>query len=108
MEINTEVQRMENWIPGIGEPTHIHDLLHRHFKLGFTTGSEAKILGFQLGHSEQGNVLHAVAYSLLSTIMYPEDYRHSLSDIVYFWKSYFIGRTWRKVSYLRCPSGILW
>ena len=45
------VQFLENWIPGIGECTELHDKLHDHFELDFSVNSEARLLGFQLGLS---------------------------------------------------------
>ena len=35
------VQFLENWIPGIGECTELHDKLHDHFGLDFSVNSEA-------------------------------------------------------------------
>ena len=39
------IEFLENWIPGIGEPTVLHDLLHEHFHLGFSIEDEARLLG---------------------------------------------------------------
>ena len=50
MEPDPYIQFLENWIPGIGEDTRLHDQLHLHFDLGFSINDEAKLLGFQLGH----------------------------------------------------------
>ena len=50
MEPDPYVQFLENWIPGIGESTELHDQLHIHFDLGFEINDEARLLGFQLGH----------------------------------------------------------
>ena len=50
MEPDLYVQFLENWIPGIGESTELHDQLHMHFDLGFSVNDEARLLGFQLGH----------------------------------------------------------
>ena len=49
MEPDPYIQFLENWIPGIGEDTKLHDQLHIHFGLGFSVNDEAKLLGFQLG-----------------------------------------------------------
>ena len=40
------VQFLENWIPGIGECTELHDKLHDHFGLDFSVNSEARLLRF--------------------------------------------------------------
>jgi hypothetical protein len=105
--IDPRVQRLENWMPGIGEPTEVHDFLHQRFDLGFTLLDEAKILGFQLGHSGEGNLLHLLFYSLVSTTLYPASYRHPWSDIPAFWKAYIVGEAWSGVPYHLCPRGIL-
>ena len=36
MEPDPYIQFLENWIPGIGEDTDLHDELHCHFRLGFS------------------------------------------------------------------------
>ena len=56
------VQFLENWIPGIGECTELHDKLHEHFELDFSVNSEARLLGFQLGHHPAANFLHVVIF----------------------------------------------
>ena len=44
MEPDPYVQFLENWIPGIGESTELHDQLHIHFDLGFEINDEARFL----------------------------------------------------------------
>ena len=41
MEPDPYIQFLENWIPGIGEDTKLHDQLHTHFDLGFSINDEA-------------------------------------------------------------------
>ena len=52
------VQFLENWIPGIGESTELHDALHLHFGLGYSVNDEARLLGFQLGHHPAASIFH--------------------------------------------------
>ena len=40
MEPDPYIQFLENWIPGIGEDTKLHDQLHIHFGLGFSVNDE--------------------------------------------------------------------
>ena len=76
------VQLLENWMPGIGECTELHDKLHGHFRLDFSVNSEARfLLGFQLGHHPAANFLHVVIFSVISTVMYPRSYRNGWSDL---------------------------
>ena len=98
---------LENWIPGIGESTDLHDELHIYFKLGFSIKDEAKLLGFQLGHHPLSNIFHVIAFTLLSTTIYPNDYRNSLADIRVFYRSYRIGKYFQGISYWYIPSNIL-
>ena len=39
MEPDPYIQFLENWIPGIGEDTELHDELHCHFNLGFSVNA---------------------------------------------------------------------
>ena len=55
MEPDLYVQFLENWIPGIGESTELHDQLHKHFDLGFKINDEARLLGFRMGHHPAGH-----------------------------------------------------
>ena len=98
---------LENWIPGIGESTELHDQLHSHFNLGFTINHEARLLGFQLGHHPAGSFFHVVIFSIMSMIIYPSDYRNSWQDIRDFYNSYNLGKRWQSVSYWFIPTNIL-
>ena len=40
MQPDPYIQFLENWIPGIGEDTKLHDQLHIHFDLGFSVNDE--------------------------------------------------------------------
>ena len=51
MEPDPYIQFLENWIPGIGEDTKLHDQLHIHFGLGFSVNDEARLLGFHRSSS---------------------------------------------------------
>ena len=62
MEPDPYVQFLENWIPGIGESTELHDQLHMHFDLGFSVNDEARLLGFQLGHHPAGHFFHVIIF----------------------------------------------
>ena len=101
------VQFLENWIPGIGEPEELHDQLHLHFGLDFSVRSEAILLGFQLGHHPAGSFFHVVMFALISTTIYPNDYRNSLSDVGIFYESYLLGKRWQGVSYWYVPTNLL-
>ena len=81
------VQFLENWIPGIGECTELHDKLHDHFGLDFSVNSEARLLGFQLGHHPAGNFLHVVIFAVISTLLYPTPYRNDWSDLRDFFRT---------------------
>lgn len=86
------VEFLENWIPGIGECTELHDHLHDHV---------------QLGHHPGANFLHVVIFSLLSTTIYPSRYRNSWRDVRDFYRSFLLGPDWQLVSYWFIPSAIL-
>lgn len=101
------VQFLENWIPGIGECTELHDKLHDHFSLDFSVNSEARLLGFQLGHHPAGNFLHVMIFAVMSTLLYPNAYRNTLSDLKDFFRSYVLGKNFQLISYWFIPRGIL-
>ena len=107
MEPDPYIQFLENWIPGIGEDTKLHDQLHKHFDLGFSVNDEAKLLGFQLGHHPAGSFFHVVVFCIMSTLIYPKDYRNSLNDIQDFYAAYLLGKYWQSVSYWFIPKTIL-
>ena len=65
MEPDPYIEFLENWIPGIGEDTKLHDQLHIHFDLGFSVNEEARLLGFQLGHHPAANFFHVVVFSIM-------------------------------------------
>ena len=101
------IQFLENWIPGIGEDTELHDELHQYFGLGFSVNEEAKLLGFQLGHHPAGNFFHVLLFSLMSLTIYPREYRNSWKDIGDFYECYLLGKRWQSVSYWFIPSKML-
>ena len=115
------VQFLENWIPGIGECTELHDKLHDHFGLDFSVNSEARLLGFQLGHHPAGNFLHVMIFAVIitcnflhvmifaviSTLLYPSPYRNDWSDLRDFFRSYVLGKNFQLISYWFIPRGIL-
>jgi hypothetical protein len=107
MELNPLVELLENWLPGIGESTAIHDELHCHFHLDFSVRSEARLLGFQLGHHPASNVFHVLIFIAMSTTIYPSHYRNGLKDIKEFYKSYLFGKHWQSVPYWFIPRNIL-
>ena len=86
------VQFLENWIPGIGECTELHDKLHDHFGLDFSVNSEARLLGFQLGHHPAGNFFHVMIFAVISNLLYLIPYRNSFSDLKDFFRSYVLGK----------------
>ena len=47
MEPDPYIQFLENWIPGIGEDTKLHDQLHIHFGLGFSV-NDGEIAGISI------------------------------------------------------------
>ena len=101
------VQLLENWIPGIGECTELHDNLHRHFSLGFSVNCEARLLGFQCGHHPASNIFHVVIFCLISATIYPADYRNQWIDLIDFYRAYLLGKDWQMVSYWFCPRSLL-
>ena len=107
MEPDPYIQFLENWIPGIGECTELHDQLHDHFRLGFSVEDEAKLLGFQLGHHPAGNFFHVLVFGFMSTTIYPKSYRNGIGDVKLFYRSYLIGRNWQSVPYWFIPRGVL-
>ncbi len=98
---------LENWIPGIGEDTKLHDQLHLHFNLGYSINDEARLLGFQLGHHPAGNFFHVVVFALISLTIYPKSYRNSWNDVTDFYQAYLLGKYWQSVSYWFIPRSIL-
>ncbi len=101
------VEFLENWLPGIGECTELHDDLHKHFRLGFSINEEAKLLGFQLGHHPASNVFHVAIFMAMSSTIYPGHYRNSLSDLQEFYRCYLLGKDWQSVPYYFIPRDIL-
>jgi hypothetical protein len=107
MEPDPYIQFLENWIPGIGEDTKLHDQLHIHFGLGFSVNDEARLLGFQLGHHPAGNFFHVVVFSVMSLTIYPKDYRNTWKDVTDFYQAYLLGKYWQSVPYWFIPKTIL-
>ena len=107
MEIDPSIEFLENWIPGIGECTELHDDLHVHFRMDFSVNHEARLLGFQLGHHPASNVFHVLIFIIMSTTVYPAVYRNKLKDIKVFYKAYMLGKQWQSVSYWFVPRDIL-
>ena len=101
------VQFLENWMPGIGESTELHDSLHLHFELGYSVNDEARLLGFQLGHHPAANFFHVVVFSLMSITIYPPNYRNSYRDLVDFYQAYQWGKYFQSVPYWFIPKNIL-
>lgn len=101
------VQFYENWMPGIGECTELHDELHEYFNLGFTVRDEAKLLGFQLGHHPAGNFFHVVTFTALSMTVYPRSYRNGWKDIREFYRCYLLGKYFQMVPYYFIPVNVL-
>ena len=106
MQPDPYIEFLENWMPGIGECTELHDQLHTHFRLDFSIRHEAKLLGFQLGHHPASNFLHVIIYSLMSTTIYPTTYRNGLGDVSEFYKAYLMGKNWQSVPYWFIPRGL--
>ena len=76
------VQFLENWIPGIGECTELHDKLHDHFGLDFSVNSEARLLRFSLVINQPaGNFFNVIIFAVISTLLYPIQYRSIFSDL---------------------------
>ena len=107
MEPDLYVQFLENWIPGIGESTELHDQLHMHFDLGFSVNDEARLLGFQLGHHPAGHFFHVIIFAIMSLTIYPKNYRNTWKDIQDFYDAYLLGKRWQSVSYWFIPKEIL-
>lgn len=107
MEVDPYIEFLENWIPGIGECTELHDNLHSYFNVGFSIRDEAKLLGFQLGHHPASSFFHVLIFSVMSTTIYPPEYRNGISDIATFFKAYLLGKDWQSVSYWYIPTEIL-
>jgi hypothetical protein len=107
MEPDLYVQFLENWIPGIGESTELHDQLHKHFDLGFGVNDEARLLGFQLGHHPAGHFFHVIIFAIMSLTIYPKNYRNTWKDIQDFYDAYLLGKRWQSVSYWFIPKEIL-
>ena len=97
---------LENWIPGIGEATELHDQLHNHFSLDFSVNGEARLLGFQLGHHPAGNFFHVAIFILMSMTIYPKGYRNSLQDSKDFYASYLLGKYFQAVPYWFIPRDV--
>ena len=107
MEPDPLVQLLEDWIPGIGECTELHDELHIHFGLDFTVNSEARLLGFQLGHHPAANFFHVIVFTLMSLTIYPRSYRNSWTDIKDFHRCYQLGKYFQSVPYYFIPTDLL-
>ena len=101
------VQFLENWMPGIGECTELHDNLHNHFNLGFSVNDEARLLGFQLGHHPASHFWHVIVFTVMSITIYPKGYRNSWKDIKDFYQCYLMGKEWQSVSYWFVPPSLL-
>ena len=99
------VQFLENWIPGIRECIELHDKLQNNF--GFSVNSEARLLGFQLGHHPAGNISHVMIFAVINTLLYPIQYRNNFSDLKDFFRSYVLGKNFQLISYWFIPRRIL-
>lgn len=107
MEVDPYIAFLENWIPGIGESTELHDNLHEYFDLGFDVIDEAKLLGFQLGHHPAGSFFHVIIFCAMSMTIYPKEYRNNINEISTFYRAYLLGKDWQSVSYWFIPTDIL-
>ena len=107
MEVDPYIQFLENWIPGIGECTELHDNLHKYFNVGFSIRDEAKLLGFQLGHHPASSFFHVIIFCVMSTTIYPSEYRNNFFDIYAFYRAYLLGKDWQSVPYWYIPTNIL-
>ena len=107
MQPDPFIEFLENWMPGIGECTELHDDLHVHFHLDFSVNHEARLLGFQLGHHPASNIIHVIIFTLMSTTIYPSNYRNKVKDIQDFYYCYLLGNDWQSVPYWFIPRNIL-
>ena len=57
MEPDPYIQFLENWIPGIGEDTKLHDQLHIHFDLGFSVNDRLQTSWFSIRTSPRWKFL---------------------------------------------------
>ena len=106
MKPDDVVQFYENWMPGIGECTELHDELHDYYNLGFSVRDEARLLGFQLGHHPAGHFFHVIIFTVLSTTIYPKNYRNNWDDIKEFYRCYLLGKYFQMVPYYFVPINI--
>lgn len=106
MEVDPFIQFLENWMPGIGECTELHDSLHEYFDINYSVNEEAKLLGFQLGHHPAGNILHVFIFCIMSTTIYPREYRNKINDLKTFYRAYLLGKDWQSVSYWFIPKEV--
>jgi hypothetical protein len=69
-----------------------HDCLHLLLKQGFTSESEAYVVGFTMGNDIRTNRMHLLIFKLAARLLYPEKYRLKNSDIEAFERGFQMGQ----------------
>jgi hypothetical protein len=69
-----------------------HDCLHLLLKQGFSSTSEAYVLGFTMGNDIRTQRVHLLIFKMAVKFLYPEKYKFSTSDFDVFERGFELGR----------------
>lgn len=70
-----------------------HDYLHAILNRGHSLADEAFVIGFTMGNDPQTNWLHQRVFKLVSSTVYPKQYRFSWKDFQFFDAGFVYGRS---------------
>jgi hypothetical protein len=69
-----------------------HDCIHLILRQGFTSGSEAYVVGFTMGNDVRISRMHIMVFKWAARVLYPEKYRLNDSDVEMFEKGFETGQ----------------
>jgi hypothetical protein len=70
-----------------------HDCIHLLLRQGFTSASEAYVVGFTMGNDIRTNRLHLMIFKLAAQALYPEKYRLNTSELDAFERGFQLGKS---------------
>ncbi len=96
-EIPKIVWLLENPASPVALPGNIdlfgHDCIHLLLKKGFTSASEAYVVGFTMGNDLRTTNLHFAFFKFASLFLYPPKYRLTIAEISILEKGFKKGRS---------------
>jgi hypothetical protein len=98
-EIPWMVWLLENPSSPIAFPGNIdlfgHDCLHLLLKKGFTSESEAYVVGFTMGNDVRTTWFHLQIFKIFALFLYPPKYRMSFAELARLDRGFKVGRSTR-------------